>query len=388
MFWQRAILHVDMDAFFASVEQRDAPELRGKPVLVGGTGKRGVVSAASYEARPFGCRSAMPMSVALRLCPHAIVVKGRFDAYREANRKIMAIFQKRTDLVQPISIDEAFLDVSGSQRLFGDPVDMARAIRAEVHDATALTCSVGVAKNKFLAKLASDLDKPDGLTVIEPGTEQATLDPLDIGRIWGIGPKTAQKLRGRGLRTIADLRELPDGFLDRSLGKLGRRVRALIHGVDERQVHSDRKAKGISQEQTFGDDIGDPDVLRSVLLGQIESVAGRLRRSGRRARTVQVKLRFGDFRTYTRRRTLGEPTDVTRELWQAVEAIFDAWAVDHFAPLRLIGCGVSDIVDGVEVSLFPDPQRDRMRAVDKATDAIREKFGKSAIVRGNAPIRR
>ncbi|MEM6315799.1 MAG: DNA polymerase IV, partial [Planctomycetota bacterium] len=303
MPWARAILHVDMDAFFASVAQRDDPELRGKPVLVGGGGKRGVVSAASYEARNFGCRSAMPTAVALRLCPHAVVVKGNFDAYRTANRQIMAIFHRRTDLVQPISIDEAFLDVTGSQRLFGDPVDMAKSIRAEVLDATALTCSVGVAKNKFLAKLGSDLNKPDGLTVIEPGREQATLDPLDIGRVWGIGPKTAEKLRGRGMRTIADLRELPDDFFDRSLGKLGRRVRALINGIDERPVHADREAKGISQERTFGDDIGDPDVLRTIMLGQIESVAGRLRQSGRQARTTQIKVRFGDFRTFTRRRT-------------------------------------------------------------------------------------
>ena len=385
----RTVLHVDMDAFFAAVEQRDDPELRGKPVLVGGSSARGVVTAASYEARVFGCRSAMPTALALRLCPHAIVVRGRFDAYRTASRQVFAILSDYTPLVQPLSIDEAFLDVTGSRRMFGDGPAIARQIRARVMETTGLTCSVGVAPNKLLAKLASDMNKPDGLTVIEPDDVESVLAPLPIASIWGIGPKTARRLEGFGVRTVAQLRAMPDEFLERYLGGAG--MRNLLHGIDDRPVTPDRQAKSIGQERTFAEDIAEHDELRSILLGEVEQVAMRLRSAGRLARGIGIKLRHGgrysEFVTLTRRTTLAAPSDETLVLWHAARDLLEAWwTAGDVRPLRLLGVSLTDLVDASSVApgLFPDASSEKRRRLDAALAAIARRLGRTALTRAAA----
>ena len=385
--WPRAILHVDMDAFFASVEQLDRPELRGRPVLVGGDGLRGVVAAASYEARAFGCRSAMPMAVAKRLCPHAVVVRGSFNRYSEISNSIFEILHRFTPLVQPVSVDEAFCDVTATQPHFGPAEAIAAEIRRVVKLETGLTASVGVAPNKFLAKLASDLDKPDGLTVIRPEDVDRILPPLGVGRIWGVGPKTVERLNGLGVRTVGDLRNMPDAFFDKRFGVLGGRVKRLIHGLDDRPVHNDRAAKSIGQERTFGVDLTDPAEVRGVLLGEVERVAERLRRGGLHCGAVVVKIRFGDFHTITRRHTLTEPTDTTADLWRAAADLFDGWASEHFRPVRLIGVACGSLDARRQLPLFADPHHARQTAVDGTLDSIRRKFGPAAIGRAAAVVR-
>ncbi|MGP1273128.1 MAG: DNA polymerase IV [Phycisphaerales bacterium] len=388
MLTPRAILHADMDAFFASVEQRDNPALRGRPVLVGGAGKRGVVAAASYEARAFGCRSAMPVAVALRLCPDAVVVGGGFDKYKEASRAVFEIFESVTPLIQPLSIDEAFLDVTGSVRAVGEPVEIAKLIRRRVLDETRLTVSVGVAPNKFLAKLASDMDKPDGLTVIPAGRAQDILDPLPVSRIFGVGGAAERKLARLGARTIRDLRLLPVSVVAQQLGSFGERIHQLAHGIDDRPVTPDRTARSVGHEQTFGEDLTNPDDVRAVLLGQAEQVGRRLRAKGRRARTVTVKIRFGDFQTITRAETLGRATDDTQAIYALARSLFDAWAASGFRPVRLIGVSTSQLTDAAEPDqpgLFDDPSvHEKRRGVDAAFDAISAKFGPRAITRAGA----
>ncbi|GJM19959.1 MAG: DNA polymerase IV [Phycisphaeraceae bacterium] len=377
----RTILHVDMDAFFASVEQLDHPELRGKPVLVGGTGPRGVVAAASYEARVFGCHSAQPTAVARRLCPHAVIVKGSFHRYKELSAQVFAILESFTPLVQPISIDEAFMDVTGSAALFGDGRAIATAARERVKTDTGLTCSVGVAPNKFLAKLASDLDKPDGLVVLEPETFQSVLDPLPVTRIWGVGPSAEKSLARLGVRTIADLRARDAESLRARFGDFGDHLHRLAHGLDDRPVHTDRQAKSISHEQTFAQNLEDPDEVRAVLSAQSEQVARRLRHAARFARTVTVKIRFGDFETVTRSRTLDDATDRTDAIARAARDLFDTWATS-FRPVRLIGAGVSQLTESPGAgSLFEREADEHGRALDAASDAIAERFGTDAVRR-------
>ena len=379
----RTILHVDLDAFFASVEQLDHPELRGRPVLVGGSGPRGVVAAASYEARAFGCRSAMPTVVARRLCPHAVLVKGRGSRYRELSDAVFAILERFTPLVQPISIDEAFLDCTGSLALFGAGRRIGEAIRAAVRAETGLTCSVGVAPNKFLAKLASDLRKPDALVELTPESFQAVLDPLPVSKLWGVGPAAEQRLARLGVRTILDLRSTPEDTLRTALGDFGEHLHRLARGLDDRPVHTDREAKSISHEQTFAEDLADRDAVCAVLADQAEQTARRLRRAGRFARTVTVKIRFGDFETITRSHTI-EATDRTDAIAAAARTLFDAWAAKAFRPIRLIGCGVAELTDAPAApGLFDAGESERKRAVDAATDAIAAKFGKRAVVRGS-----
>lgn len=379
---RRVILHVDMDAFFASIEQRDHPELRGRPVLVGGSGPRGVVAAASYEARAFGCRSAMPTAVARRLCPHAVVVKGRHADYAAVSRAVFAILERATPLVQPISIDEAFCDVTGSLRLLGPPVGIARAVRADIRAETGLTASVGVAPNKFLAKLASDLDKPDGLTIVRPDRIHQTLDPLPIARLWGVGPAAERALHALGIRTIGRLRAVDRPVLRARFGDFGDHLWRLARGIDDRPVHTDREAKSISHERTFGVDLSSLDEVRAVLLGEAEAVARRLRRHGRHAGTVTVKIRFGDFQTITRSTTLPAPTDRTDVIADAARALLDRWAV-RFQPVRLIGVGVEQLTATPgDAGLFAQDEHAKRRAVDRAADAIAERFGKGAITLG------
>jgi DNA polymerase IV len=381
----RAILHVDMDAFFASVEQLDDPALRGRPVLVGHDGPRGVVAAASYEARPFGCHSAQPMAVAKRLCPHAAIVPGRFWRYREMSAAVFRVFGEFTPVIEPLSIDEAFLDVTGSVRVLGSPESMARRLKERVRAETGLTASVGVAPNKFLAKLASDMDKPDGLTIVRPEDVDRLLAPMPVGRIFGVGPKTAQRLEGIGIRTIGDLRRIALDVLRRRVGDAeAERYKALAHGLDDRPVVPDEQAKSIGQEQTFGVDLPHVGEVRDVLLEQTEQVAARLRKHGLRARTVTVKIRFGDFQTITRRCTLPQPTDTTTDLWQAARGQFDRWAQSSFQPVRLIGVAAGGLASAAgQMELFADPNAERQRRIDSAVDQINQRFGKSVIHRSS-----
>jgi DNA polymerase-4 len=382
---QLTILHVDMDAFYASVEQRDHPELRGRPVLVGGAGLRGVVMAASYEARPFGVRSAMPMATAKRLCPHALVVPARMSHYSTVGRQIRQIFLRFTPLVEPLSLDEAFLDVRGCEGLFGSAAEIARNIKQRVKAETGLIASVGVAPNKFLAKLAGDVGKPDGLVVLPPEQVEAFLTPLPVGRLWGVGAKGEQRLHSIGIRTVGDLAARAERVLVDHLGEVGRQLWRLAHGQDNRAVIPDRKAKSISTETTFAHDIGDRDVLRACLLDLVDGLASRLRHAGVRARAIDLKLRSSDFRTRSRSRTLAEASNVTEVLWQAAAGLLEQSLSNEMLPLRLLGVGAGQLTreSAVQADLFDDGQRERHAAIDRAIDAIRGQFGPSAIHRAN-----
>jgi len=382
----RAILHVDMDAFFASVEQLDDPRLAGLPVLVGHDGPRGVVAAASYEARVFGCHSAQPIALAKRRCPQAIIVPARGERYRELSDRIFALLQEVTPLVEPLSIDEAFLDVTGSERLFGAPREIAAALKRRVRAETGLTASVGVAPNKFLAKLASDWDKPDGLTVLTAQDVGTRVAALPIGRLWGVGPVQEARLRRLGLATFADLAALTAEQAVARLGAEGEHLWQLARGEDERPVTPDAAARSLGAEQTFERDVDDPDAVRDVLRGQGERIAVRLRRHGLQARTVTLKIRFGAFRTVTRSLTLDEPTDRTDLLCDTACTLWERWVAREFQPVRLIGVSASQLgPGGGQAALFTDPRDVRGRALDRATDAVRERFGADAIRRG-APL--
>ena len=375
-----------MDAFFASVEQRDRPELRGKPVLVGHKGPRGVVAAASYEARKFGCHSAQPMSVALRNCPHAIVVPGRFERYRQLSHAVFSIFERFTPLVEPVSIDEAYLDVSGSLALHGAAEVIAERIRRLIREETGLTGSVGVAPNKFLAKLASDMNKPDGLMVIGADDVERLLPPMAVGRLWGIGKKTEAWLAAVGIRTVSDLRRMPREWMAGRFGSSAEHVMELAHGRDERPVVADGEAKSIGHEQTFETNVGDPQAVRAVLLEQAEQVAARVRKHGWVSRRVSLKIRFGEFQTISRSKTLPEGTDRTGTLLDAAALLFDAWAATSFSPVRLIGISCGELGrTAAQGELFSDEKDARAGQLDRAVDAINAKFGKRAIRRAGSP---
>jgi len=379
---RRLIFHLDMDAFFASIEQRDRPELRGKPVLVGHDGPRGVVCAASYEARPFGCRSAMPMAEAKRRCPQAQITPVRGPRYRQASEQIFELVRRYSPVIEPLSIDEAFIDLTGCERLHGDPVELARKIKAAIREQTGLTASIGISRNKFLAKLASDLDKPDGLTVIWPEDAPRTLAPLDIHRLWGLGPVAAGRLNQLGVRTIGDLQQRSDAWLERQLGAAGPAFARLARGLDDRPVTPDHDAKSIGQEKTFGDDLSDLDAARSVLLAQIEDVAARLRRHKRYARRLSLKLRHPPFQTLSRSITWEQATDQTQEIWRQARSLFDQWAADEFKRLRLIGVAVSKLTDAPgSGGLFTLDQHVRARELDRTMDAVNQRFGQGAIRR-------
>ena len=387
---QRHIIHVDMDAFFAAVEQLDHPEWQGKPVLVGGSPEgRGVVSAASYEARPFGCHSAMPMAAALRLCPQAVVVRPRMERYVEVSRQVFDTLEEFTPLIEPISIDEAFLDVTGSTRLLGPPEEIAGEAKRRIYAKTGLTASAGLAPNKFLAKLASDLQKPDGLVIVDPDRIQEFLDPLPLSRLWGVGKATLPKLEALGARTFADLRRIDEADLRERFGEAGEHFHRLVHGIDDREVVPDRAAKSISHEVTFHVDVVDHDYLRAVLLDQTDHVTRRLRRHDRLARTVVLKIRSGDFETLTRRTTLAAPTDHTDQVWRAAKELFEAWAHRRPFPVRLIGMGVTGLSaeTGEQLSLFDHNENARDHRLDQAMDEIRDRFGDNAVSRGG-PVRR
>jgi DNA polymerase-4 len=379
------ILHVDMDAFYASVEQRDRPELRGLPVIVGGIGGRGVVMAASYEARPFGVHSAMPIVTARRLCPDAVYLPGRMAHYAQISRQIRQIMLSFTPLVEPLSLDEAFLDVRGCEGLFGPPPEIARKIKARIREETQLIASVGVAPNKFLAKLASDHGKPDGLVVVPADGVAAFLAPLPVGRIWGVGAKGEKRLHALGIQTIGQLAAFPDGGLVDHFGEVGRHVWLLANGRDDRLVVPDREAKSLSTETTFAQDIGDRRVLRNWLLDLVDELAGRLRSEGVRARTIDLKIRSSEFRTVTRSVTLPEATDVTDILWQAAQELFERSLTRDLLPVRLLGVGATKLTRDATVQgqLFDAGRQDKLGTLDRAVDAIRGQFGDAAIKRGS-----
>ena len=385
------ILHVDMDAFYAAVEIRDQPRLRGRPVIVGGSpAGRGVVAAASYEARRYGVHSAMPASQALRLCPHAVVLPPRMEDYAEVSRQLRDIFQQFTPLVEPLSLDEAFLDATGSQSLFGPPVEIGRRIKRLIAQRLELTASVGVAPNKFLAKLASDLEKPDGFVTVDPQRVQQFLDPLPVGRLWGVGKSTGQLFDRLGVKTIADLRSLPQQTLERRFGKQGRRLWELACGMDRRRVTPDRQAKSISHETTFAADIADREVLQAWAVELSEQVARRLRRCALLGRTVMLKVRFSDFRTITRSITLPRATDVTAEIVSAADEMLSRRLPTGRGAVRLLGVGVSGLKQRgpTQLLLFDDEQHGRQSDLDEASDEIRSKFGSGSLRRASGLLHR
>lgn len=377
------ILHIDMDAFYASVEQRDNPKLRGRPVIVGGSAEgRGVVCAASYEARQYGVHSAMSSAIAKRRCPNAVFLPARMQHYADISRQIRGIFHNYTPLVEPLSLDEAFLDVQGSERLFGSAIDIGHLIQKEIQQQLNLVASVGVGPNKFLAKLASDLEKPNGFVVVPNNAIQAFLDPLPVSRLWGVGQAADKSLADLGIHTIAQLRSYPRESLEQRFGQLGQHLWLLSQGLDDRPVVPDRLAKSISHETTLAKDVEDRDLLIAWILELSDQVSRRLRRQNLFAKTIQLKIRYRDFSTRTRRKSLEHPTNVTDEVYAIAVELFDT--ASHMQPVRLLGVGASSLSQTRErqQTLF-DENHDRDQKADQATDAIREKFGTAAVNRAS-----
>ncbi|MEV5447357.1 DNA polymerase IV [Streptomyces sp. NPDC052644] len=374
------ILHVDMDAFYASVEVRHRPELRGLPVVVGGVGPRGVVSSASYEARRFGVRSAMPTARARALCPGAVYLPPDFARYRAASDAVMRIFRDVTPLVEPLSLDEAFLDVAGARRLFGPPAAIARQIRERVTAEQGLTCSVGVGPSKFVAKLGSTRAKPDGLLVVPADRVLEFLHPLPVDALWGVGERSAETLRRLGLRTMGDLAEAPVGMLRKALGAASAaHLHELARGRDARPVSPEHVEKSIGAEVTFDVDVVDPQQIRRVLLALSEKVGSRLRGAGQVGRTVSLKVRLSDFRTVNRSRTLGVATDVAREIFDTSWGLWTA--LDPGEPVRLVGVrveGLAGAVDTPRQLALGAPERG-WREAETAADAAAARFGRSVI---------
>lgn len=384
----RSIIHVDMDAFYASVEERDRPELAGRPVIVGGSAEaRGVVSAANYAARRYGVHSAMPTATARRLCPQAAFLPVRMDYYAQISRQIREVFFRYTPEIEPLSLDEAFLDVTGSEGLFGPATVIARRIKEDIRQELGLVASVGVAPNKFIAKIASDVEKPDGFVVVEPGREQAFLDPLPVERLWGVGRVSAEVFQRLGIRTIAQVRQRGVQALAKHFGRMGEHLWQLAQGIDDRPVVSERQAKSISNETTFATDVDDPALLRAWLRELTEQVASRLRGEGLYARTVQLKVRFADFRTITRAQTLPRATNVTREIRQTAAELLETRLPPGHLPVRLIGVGVSGFEedDPAQGDLFGQDTQQRQRQIDAVADLIKGRFGDAAIRRGKGP---
>lgn len=376
------ILHVDMDAFYASVEVLDDPSLAGKPLIVGGMEGRGVVSSASYEARRYGVRSAMGVAQALRLCPQAVVVVPHFERYAALSRHVMEIFHEITPLVEPLSIDEAFLDVSGARRLWGSPGEIARMLRRRVLAETGLVCSVGVAGTKHVAKIASTLCKPDGLLIVSGAETTAFLAALPVRALWGVGPKAAEALEARGIRLVADILASPQRVVERALGAAGgERIWQLAHGHDPRDVETDRVEKSIGHEETFLQDISDPGALRSELRRLADRVSARLRSGGWEARTIALKLRYADFTTLSRASTLPEPTDVGQRIGDVAIGLFDALELSQ--PVRLIGVRAEKLRDGGGSALALWDDDAEWRRVDAALDDARNRFGGGAVTRAS-----
>ena len=400
----RTIIHLDLDAFYASVEVQDDPALRGKPVIVGGSERRGVVSAASYESRKYGVHSAMPTATAKRLCPQGIFLPVRMDRYREVSEKVFSIFRRFTPLVEPLSIDEAFLDVTGCERLFGSAEEVARKIRSAVREETGLTVSAGVAPNKFLAKIASDLGKPDGLTVVPDGNEIGFLEPLPVAKLWGVGKVTERELHRRGVRTIGDLRRVPAGTLTGAFGAHGEQLHRLAHGIDDRPVETEHEAKSIGHEDTYGHDLRERGAMRRELLSLADRVSARLRRHGLKGKTVTLKVKYADFVQVTRAATLSEPADDGGALYRvALDLLGNTEAGAR--PVRLLGISVSRLAPAAgearpsrmeQLPLFGRPRAgmpdapksadpEKREKLNRAVDRIREKYGPKGIVPGALP---
>lgn len=384
------ILHLDMDAFFAAVEQLDNPALRGKPVVVSGKSARSVVSTANYEARKFGIHSAMPLFQALKLCPQVQVVPGRRHRYKEISRQVFAILREYSPLVEPVSIDEAYLDVTGCQRLFGSPETIARTIKERVFSETGLTCSIGCAPVKFLAKVASDINKPNGLTFITPNDMDAFLQGLPVRKVPGAGKRTVEILSGMGISTLGDLRRVPKDVLTRKLGLGGERLVSLAWGKDSSKVcPNPERAKSVSTETTLEKDTTDPDFVKRVLLAQSDEVAREMRRKGYYARRVTLKLTFADFTKITRQTTLPHTTDVAGRIYEEAAKLFDANYKGQ--RIRLIGVGCAEIQTEkndipCQLDLFGVVEKrethdEEWGKVEKSVDSILKKFGKTAITR-------
>ena len=380
------ILHIDMDAFYASVELRDRPQIAAQPVVVAHTGGRGVVLSANYVARGFGVRSAMPVTRAQRLCPHAIFITPRHDVYSAVSREVMAIFKAVTPEVEPLSLDEAFLDVSGAVRRLGPSAAIGSLIRRQVHDQLGITCSVGIASSKFVAKLASVHCKPDGLLVIPADRVLDFLHPLPVSALWGVGERTGKVLARLGLRTVADLANAPVATLERELGRASAaHLSALAWGRDERKVTTGVREKSIGAEETFATDIGDPDVIRRELLRLAGRTARGLRSSGYVARTISVKLRRADFSTITRSRTLSEPTDVAQKIYATACELYAASGLDRGVLLRLVGVRVAGLspasTAGTQLAL--GERADAWRQAEGTMDKITRRFGSGALRPGS-----
>lgn len=380
-----AIAHMDCDAFYASVEKRDNPAIRDKPVIIGG-GRRGVVSTACYLARIQGVRSAMPMFQALKLCPGAVVLKPRFEAYVEASRAIRAMMDTLTPVVEPLSLDEAFMDLSGTVRLHGAPpaVMLARLVK-RMQDELGLTGSIGLSHNKFLAKVASDLDKPRGFSVIGVAETQDFLCPRPVRLIWGIGPAAQASLDAAGIRSFADLLRWDRRDLIHRFGGTGARLWHLARGQDARRVSANAPVKGLSNETTFDDDTSDPDILDGHLWRMAEKVSARAKATDKAGRVVTLKLKLADHRLMSRRQALRHPTQIADTIYRTARALFDQ--AGHAGPFRLLGVGISDLAPAAQADReadLLDPDAARREQAERATDAIRARFGAEAIMKGRA----
>jgi DNA polymerase-4 len=381
---RRTVVHVDMDAFYAAVEQHDNPELVGRPVVVGadprGGRGRGVVSAASYEARPFGIHSALPISTAWRRCPHAVYLRPRFSRYRAVSRRVMDILEKFSPLVEQISIDEAFLDCSGTEKLFGEDGDLGRSIKDAIRGETGLTASVGIASNKSVAKIATELGKPDGLMVCPRGGEGEFLAPLPLGYLWGAGRKTVDTLARHGFRTIGDVARCPLAWLSRIFGKYGTRLWELANGIDPRSVHSSSYRKSISEEITFDSDTDDTEMLEGMLFSIADRLTRRMRRESIRGRTVTLKIRLTGFETHTRSRTLGAAVDGMERVRDTALALFREFDRSG-RRVRLIGIGVSNLIgtEKGQLELFDGGDAERSRRTQDLLDRMKDLYGEKVI---------
>jgi DNA polymerase-4 len=383
--WEKAIIHLDMDAFYAAVEVLDNPTLRGKPVIVGGGKERGVVSSASYAARKFGVHSAQPIATAMRLCRHGIFLPVRMRRYKEVSQRIFEIFHRFSPLVEPLSLDEAFVDITGSIRLFGPPEEIASKIKQQVVTETGLKVSAGVAPSKFVAKIASDIQKPDGLTIVPQRKIKDFLNPLPIDKLWGVGKATRETLSHLGVKTIGDLGRLPSELLVRRLGKQGIHLHLLAQGIDDREVETERGVKSIGHEETYAADIRDMAVVRKELLSLATKVARRLRRHGFAGKTITLKVKYHDFKQITRSVTLAETTDDGREIFQSCCELLGKTEVGK-RPVRLFGVSLSQLSlpdKEKQLALFDEIERgQKKKRLNEALDTISEKFGDEAIVPG------
>jgi DNA polymerase-4 len=381
----RAILHLDMDAFYASVEQRDSPQLRGQPVIVGGLGARGVVATASYEARKFGVRSAMPTAEARIRCPHGIYVAPRMSVYQEASRQVFEIMRRFTPLVQGLSLDEAFLDVTASQSIYGPAAKIAFDLKQQIRLRTQLTASVGIAPNKLVAKIASELRKPDALTVVTAADIRTVLDPLPTSKLFGVGPKTVETLAKLGIHTLADLRQASDAQLHPIFGRDAYVIRQRAAGIDDRPVLAEWEEKQISTETTFSVDIDNPKLLRAELSRLADRTSGRLRARQVSAHGIAVKIRRHDFSTFTRQRRCAPATHESSAISDLAQQLLNEWLAEHpGAAVRLLGVGAYDLGPVAQMTLFDDPPQQSNAKLDATVDTIRAKFGSQAVMRASS----